>query len=63
MTDLEIPPVPQDAKLLPEPLSFKLRRITEETRDGIDWDTLPLRLLELADEAEALEALAHARRK
>ncbi len=65
MTDLDIPPVPQDAKLLPEPepLSFKLRRLATWTRQNYSDSARVSYISALADEAAALEALAHARRK
>lgn len=50
--------------MLPAPLSFKLRQFAEATLNyAMSGPAVALRLSEFADEAEALEALAHARRK
>ena len=68
MTDnLDIPPVPQDAKMLPEPLSFRINALAQLVASGFvltdERHQLATALAAFADEAEALEALAHARRK
>lgn len=62
MTDeFTIPPVPVDAKMLPELLSAKLRSVAHKVAVG--WVTFPdhrremaMRLARFADEADALEA-------
>ena len=64
MTDeLTIPPVPVDAQMLPEPLSFKIDRLAQKVASGWEWVISPherremaIELVELAHEAEALEA-------